>query len=384
MIRILGVGNSLVTGLQGAGKSHFIMSQVKEILDSDNTMKIYIANVDGIKLQASNLHIVDADFNWVKDAENNSLIIYDEAGTIERFNNSSRKINSNEQVLKLTMARHQNKTIVFIAQDSSIVHPSIRKLLTRHFHFSNPYNNQKETHCFIFPQVQDRLDGQNKAWQKNAVEEFKHTLDADIFPLYKSVDDNVEHSKKKQVNKKAQLLFRIAIFSVVVAIPLFIVMIYFAYSYYQDNINAENVQKKISATTSQTSNIVQNSADSVSQSVSVNNNASQEIDRGNRIYIRTQQLYQERLPADYEIIANNDDLRIAGAVRMRSKCIAYNQRGERLNVSQSECERNLEQVGNMMKSRRTSSVVTSHNDVQTQTDTNSDDSVKSDVVKNDI
>lgn len=361
MIKILGVGNSLITGLQGAGKSHFIMSQIKEILDNDAELNIYLANVDGVKLQSQRLHIVNSDFSWVQDAPNNSLIVYDEAGTIERFNNSSRAINSDEQVLKLTMARHQNKTIVFIGQDSSIIHPAIRKLLTRHFHFSNPYNDPDKTTCLIFPQVQDRLDGQNKTWQKNAIEVFEHKLDPGIFPLYKSVDEGAKHSKKKQRNETAfKMLVKASIFGVITLL-LFVVAVYYGYQYYQKNFKSHSPAEQQPIQHNQSDGLIQQTNNQVSQAVQPQlNHQDLEVQRGNRLYIRQQELYQERLPVDYEVIANNDDLRISGAVSMGGRCIAYNKRGERLNVSQRECRYNLAEVGNMMKPRQTSSVITSH------------------------
>lgn len=361
MIKILGVGNSLITGLQGAGKSHFIMSQIKEILDNDAELNIYLANVDGVKLQSQRLHIVSSDFSWVQDAPNNSLIVYDEAGTIERFNNSSRAINSDEQVLKLTMARHQNKTIVFIGQDSSIIHPAIRKLLTRHFHFSNPYNDHDKTTCLIFPQVQDRLDGQNKAWQKNAIEVFEHKLDPEIFPLYKSVDEGAKHSKKKQRNQMSfKMLVKASIFGVITLL-LFVVAAYYGYQYYQKNFKSHAQSEQQPIQQNQSDGLIQQTNNQVSQAVQPQlNHQDLEVQRGNRLYIRQQELYQERLPVDYEVIANNDDLRIAGAVSMGGRCVAYNQRGERLDVSQRECRYNLAQAGNMMKPRQTSTVVTSH------------------------
>lgn len=361
MIKILGVGNSLITGLQGAGKSHFIMSQIKEILDNDAELNIYLANVDGVKLQSQRLHIVSSDFSWVQDAPNNSLIVYDEAGTIERFNNSSRAINSDEQVLKLTMARHQNKTIVFIGQDSSIIHPAIRKLLTRHFHFSNPYNDPDKTTCLIFPQVQDRLDGQNKTWQKNAIEVFEHKLDPEIFPLYKSVDEGAKHSKKKQRNQMSfKMLVKASIFGVITLL-LFVVAVYYGYQYYQKNFKSHSPAEQQPIQHNQSDGLIQQTNNQVSQAVQPQlNHQDLEVQRGNRLYIRQQELYQERLPVDYEVIANNDDLRIAGAVSMGGRCVAYNQRGERLDVSQRECRYNLAQAGNMMKPRQTSTVVTSH------------------------
>lgn len=355
-IRILGVGNSLITGLQGAGKSHFVMSQIVQILADEPNLNIYLANVDGVTLESPNLHIVSPDFSWVDDAPNNSLIIYDEAGTIERFNNSSTRINSSKDVQTLTMARHQGKTIVFMAQDSSIVHPAVRKLLTRHFHFSNPYNDKDKTHCFVFPQVQDRLDGQNKAWQKNAIEEFKHELDPDIFPLYKSVDDGAKHNKKKQINAKAKRAFMVAGISAALVVPAVIMAVYFGLSYAKDvwgdkpqDTEAQSPQNSVVEAPKLTPNAINPAAEHQGY-----------INSQNRIYMRTQHLYEQRLPKDYVIITSDDNLRPAGVMRFGGRCQVYNGYGDPMNYSKQECEQLL--VTGVPKSRSRHSFVSSHGD----------------------
>lgn len=364
MIRLLGVGNSLITGLQGAGKSHFVMSQIKQILDEQPELHIFLVNVDGVKLQSPNLHIVDASFSWVNDAPNNSVIIYDEAGIIDRFNNSNSRINSSEDVQRLTMARHQGKTIVFVAQDSSIVHPAVRKLLTRHFHFSNPYNDRNKTHCFIFPQVQDRLDGQNKYWQQNAVEEFKHELDPEIFPLYKSVDDGAAHNKTKQVNAKAQRAMRVAITAAILIIPAIVIAIYFGFSYYNDvwgNKSAATHHKDIKQDTKQAQSAAQqqNTAASVT-SAEQSATTQTYIQDQNDQYARTKRIYVKRLPEDYEIITQNPDIRPAGAIKIGNECRVYNAHGDLMHYEKSECEYLLAEVGRMPKSRSAHTFVSSH------------------------
>lgn len=359
MIRVLGFGNILITGLQGAGKSHFVMSQIVQILnDPENDMSIYLVNVDGVTLKNSRLHIADADFSWVNDAPKNSFIIYDEAGTIERFNNSSTRINSDEQVQKLTMARHEGKTILFVAQDSSIIHPAIRKLLTRHYHFSNPYNDPKKTHCFVFPQVQDRLDGQNKYWQKNAIEEFKHDLDPEIFPLYKSVDDGAKHNKKKQFNPKAKRIIIIVGVMVTLLLPLFFYVIKGSLDFYKRR-------------TSKTPETITASGTEPPKPIStvIPTNESQPIvNQSNQDYTRTIELYNEQLPKDYRILSDNDDLRVAGVMTMRGKCLAYNVKGERLTISQAECKDYLTESGKIIKGGSKTGVITQHNESSKQTE----------------
>lgn len=360
MIRLLGVGNSLITGLQGAGKSHFVMSQVKLMLDERPDLKIFLVNVDGVKLESPNFFTVGADFSWHKDAPQNSVIIYDEAGTIERFNNSSVRINSADDVQMLTMARHEGKTIVFVAQDSSLLHPAIRKLLTRHFHFSNPYNDERKTKCFIFPQVQDRLDGQNKSWQKNATEEFDHILSPEIFPLYKSVDDGAKHTKVKQYNQKARRAFAVAIASLILIVPTFFIGAYFAYSYYNDNF-----AKPISQADNKQSDTIPNNAvqttpspasEPASNPIDLVKSAPQSAQQGyietqNEHYRREQELYAQRLPQDYQIITSNDDLRPAFAISDGKTCKVYNSHGEHMNYTKKECEWYLADVGRLPKSR---------------------------------
>lgn len=358
MIRILGIGNSLITGLQGAGKSHFIISQINLILQERPDLTIYLANVDGVTLTSPNLHLVQANFSWVDDASNDSVIIYDEAGTIERFNNSSTRINSSKDVQTLTMARHQGKTIVFIAQDSSIVHPAVRKLLTRHFHFSNPYNDKKQTHCFVFPQVQDRLDGQNKSWQNNAIEEFKHELDPSIFPLYKSVDDGASHNKIKQTNAKAKKAFTVAIISAVLIIPVICGGVYLALSYVQDTWTDKPQDSKTQAQITQ--QVEQKTKKENPLPIQDTSNTNGYIDNQNQNFARTQQLYQQRLPPDYQIITTEDALRPAIAIKMGNECSVYNAYGDLMNYSFKECNYFLQERGRMPKARSQHTFVSNH------------------------
>lgn len=339
--QLLGRESVLITGLEGSGKSHYLMSQVKKMIDEDFEGHIYIANVHGITLENSRLHIVDKDFNWLT-AEPNSVVIYDEAGTIERFSNLNRKLHT-EELQMISQRRKTGILLVFVAQDSKMINSSLRQLLKFHFHFSNPYNDGKKTHCFVFAGVKSQLSSDNKAWHGTAIEEFDHVLDPDIFPLYKSIDDKAKHNKKKQVNKKAKLLFIIAGSSLVLCVILFIFGIKLAKSYYSKNIDAEHVQAKIDNTSGVASSVgasVKSVDSNVVPNVDLNgiaNVAAENEAYMNAIAKRTRELYAERLPEDYQILAYNNDLRINGVVFIGGNCYAYNQYGERLNVSKSHC-----------------------------------------------
>nr|WP_315043011.1 zonular occludens toxin domain-containing protein [uncultured Moraxella sp.] len=353
---INGLGNGLITGLQGAGKSHFVMTQCKWLVDNTD-INIYLINVDGVTIDSKQFKTATQDFNWITDAPNNSIIIYDEAGTIERFSNSAKTINSDPQVAELTKLRHHGKQVFFVAQDPSLLHPAVRKLMVKHLHFSNPYNDPDKTHCFVFPQVQDRIDGISKSWKKNAIQEFDHVLDPAIFPLYKSVSDGANHVKKKQKNVKAQRVFRAVVVALILMLLFFGVAVWLGLRWYAGFKNQNGTQPaKID---------VANTVQSVKPIASAVNPTqapvNQRIEADNARYAREQQLYDERLPKDYQILSTNDDLRVSAVIAIGDKCKAYNKRGDLLEIEQKDCKYFLDESGRMIKSRDNRQVITQHN-----------------------
>lgn len=326
MSSIMGRSSILITGLEGSGKSHFVMSQIKQILDTpDNEYEIFLANVDGVTLTDPKFHLVDPEFSWVNDAPKNSIVIYDEAGTIERFNNSHTKINSHVDVETLTMRRHKNVLVVFVAQDHRLVHSGLRQLLKFHFHFSNPYSSKTETKCFI-------TAGVNNDGKKTIIEEFDHELDQDIFPLYKSVDDGVKHDQVTVKNKKAQLMQRIAVVAMLLAIPCFIGMFYLIKKVKDEQFDTDAVNQKVNST-------IQDTATDLSNKANPTNNpaGNLQLEQNNISAARTLELYEQRLPQDYLIYVHNDDLRVSAVIGMGGSCKAYNVYGDYLNIPKDEC-----------------------------------------------
>ena len=63
---INGLGNGLITGLQGAGKSHFVMTQIKCLLD-DTDINIYLINVDGVTLEHDRLTLAKMKLALLSD-----------------------------------------------------------------------------------------------------------------------------------------------------------------------------------------------------------------------------------------------------------------------------------------------------------------------------
>lgn len=347
MADILGRSSILVTGLEGSGKSHFIMSQIKQILDTvDNEYEIYLANVDGVTLVDAQFHIVQPDFSWVEDAPKNSIVIYDEAGTIERFNNTKTKINSHIDVETLTMRRHKNVLVIFVTQDARLVHSGLRSLIKFHFHFSNPYSSSTETKCFITAGVNEGFP------KKPVIEEFDHKLDPTIFPLYKSVDDGVKHDQKPVKHRKAQLMQRIAILSMILAIPAFIGMFYLIKKVKDDQFNTDTVNAKVNGSITDKAKDFTDKANPTSNMTGINSAGDVNLEQNNIDAARALQLYKERLPQDYRVTVNNEDLRVGGIIMMNGSCKAYNSRGEFINIAQDECVHYTTTVGAMPKANR--------------------------------
>lgn len=353
MSSILGRSSILVTGLEGSGKSHFIMSQIKQILDTpDNEYEIYLANVDGVTLVDAQFHIVQPDFSWVEDAPKNSIVIYDEAGTIERFNNTKTKINSHIDVETLTMRRHKNVLTIFVTQDPKLVHSGLRSLIKFHFHFSNPYSSGTETKCFVTAGVNDGFP------KKTVIEEFDHKLDPSIFPLYKSVDDGVKHDQKKTKNKKAQLMQRIAILCFILCIPVFIGMFYLIKKVKDDQFDTDNVNAKVNSTITDKA---RDFTDKANPTNGMNTAGDTNLQQNNLDAVRSLELYQQRLPQDYRVTVNNEDLRVSGIVMMGNNCKAYNGHGEFINISQAECINYTQVAGAMPKANRNGQRITTEN-----------------------
>lgn len=353
MADILGRSSILLTGLEGSGKSHYVMSQIKQILDTpDNDYEIFLANVDGVTLVDGQFNVVQPDFSWVNDAPKNSIVIYDEAGTIERFNNTKTKINSHVDVETLTMRRHKNVLVIFVTQNPKLVHAGLRSLIKFHFHFSNPYSSATETKCFVTAGVNDGFP------KKTIIDEFEHKLDPAIFPLYKSVDDGVKHDQKPAKNKKAQLMFRIAILSMLLAIPAFIGMFYLIKKVKDDQFNADKVNETVNTTLQDKA---QDFTDKANPTTGMNTAGDTMLEQNNLDATRSLELYKERLGQDYRVTANNEELRVSGVVMMGGDCQAYNAYGEFLMISQAECKTYTQRVGIMQKANRNGQRITTQN-----------------------
>jgi len=353
MSDILGRSSVLITGLEGSGKSHFVMSQIKKILDNpDNNTQIFLANVEGVTLVDPDFYIVEPEFSWVDDAPINSIVIYDEAGFIERFDNTKTKISSHKDVQTLSMRRHKNVLTVFVTQDPKLVHAGLRSLIKFHFHFSNPYSSSTETKCFVTAGVNDGFP------KKTVIEEFDYKLDPAIFPLYKSVGDGVKHDQKPTKHKKAQLMQRIAIVCFLLSIPIFIGMFFLIKKVKDNQFDTDAVNAKVNGTVTDKAKEFTAKAN---PTTGMNTAGETNLQQNNYNATRALELYQQQLPSDYAVTANNPDLRVSGMVMMNGVCRAYNAHGEFIAIPDSQCVNYTTKAGAMQKPNRSGQRITTQN-----------------------
>lgn len=353
MSDILGRSSVLITGLEGSGKSHFVMSQIKKILDNpDNNTQIFLANVEGVTLVDPDFYIVEPEFSWVDDAPINSIVIYDEAGFIERFDNTKTKISSHKDVQTLSMRRHKNVLTVFVTQDPKLVHAGLRSLIKFHFHFSNPYSSSTETKCFVTAGVNDGFP------KKTVIEEFDYKLDPAIFPLYKSVGDGVKHDQKPTKHKKAQLMQRIAILCFVLSIPIFIGMFFLIKKVKDNQFDTDAVNAKVNGTVTDKAKEFTAKAN---PTTGMNTAGETNLQQNNYNATRALELYKQQLPSDYAVTANNPDLRVSGIVMMGGVCRAYNGHGEFIAIPDSQCVNYTTKAGAMQKPNRSGQRITTQN-----------------------
>lgn len=357
---IKGKGLILVTGKKGSGKSHFVTSQIKYIVDNYPEHKIY-ADIDGLSIDG----VEQSPQDW-QTAEKNSTIVYDEAQRLSWCDNSSTKINSDPRVREMTMIRHENKNIVLITQDPTFIHSALRKLVDVHYHFSHPFKDGKPK-CFVFHGAMSTID--DKGYYKaHAVEEFTYHLDKDTAKLYKSVDDDAQHDQKKKYPKKIIWMIIFAVLLVLLAIPLGIygIKTVFGFIFSSQERSMEIMHGKPQEKTEQTESKVSDGVQSaMTNGITSATSASALSDMSQRCrlpeYVQTTECiqwfdsvayssadkpiqYDINNPHDFDTSQYRYEIRdvpiIAGcAIDPNNKCTCYTQQMTKLKISNKDCRR---------------------------------------------
>lgn len=300
----------LITGQVGSGKSHLSVSAVSAIRQDHPDIPVY-ADIEGLNIDG----VLPSPEDW-RETPANSIIFYDEAQKKTFFENSNKRINDDPRIRDLTTVRHEGKTIVFITQDPSFLHTAITKLIKTHYHVSNPFENDKPK-VFEFNKAIRSIDDKG-VYQKQAVNQFTHTLDKEIFPLYKSIEDGAVHKKTRKRPNKVYYMIALAVALILITIP--------ALYYGVKTVYSSIFEEKTISTTNEPSGSPMDAINPTS-AVSV----------GQQGAVFRKDLHNKFLPTDTVDIASDENIRPAMVIQSSSNCRVYNHFGDRLMISVEEC-----------------------------------------------
>ena len=149
-----------------------------------------------------------------------------------------------------------------------------------------------------------------------------------------------------------------------IAIILMGLVIWSAYGWYKNNLDSKSVNEKVNqATNGGVASAVAGTATALTQTHSASTVAAMggndiQLQQNNANAKRQIELYNQLLPNDYQIYANNSDLRVSGVVAIAGDCRAYNQHGDILDISVKDCLTYTKKHSKMIHARSQNTVIT--------------------------
>ncbi|MHA2815002.1 zonular occludens toxin domain-containing protein [Vibrio campbellii] len=237
---------TLVTGTPGAGKTLNTIKMVhEEILKTpffdkkgdDGIIEkyqreVYACNINGIDTEKSGFKILEDPRKWTS-LPAGSILIIDEASD---FYPTSKKFGEEleSDIAELRKHRHYGIDIYYITQQPGLINKNIRILCGEHIHYQRPRNSKitiRYSNSSVFETDSKFL---RFAEQNGALKE-KVVLDKKYFDFYKSTEVDTHKSK---------IPIKAIFFKLGLPIVLFLVCVYFLYTFFTDS--KENVDNPVS------------------------------------------------------------------------------------------------------------------------------------------
>lgn len=274
-------------------------------------------------------------YDW-RDCPDGSLIVIDEVQLVAPYDDVKSK--DNPIVQSLTIHRHRGFDFYFITQYPSLLHPTVKVLIGVHFHLTRPYGMKTVVYRYG-----SAKDNPNALVNKQNVEtKFFFNPQPRIFKLYKSTTINT-HQKRFP---KGIWIF---IFWVLAGIGLFI------YNITSSEFNTKAFDDK---PTQQNTTQTQTQSQDISKMIDPNlmPTTNQDEPTPQRIYHDQPQnqpnpLHQKYLQSYTLEVANDPAILPASVIAMGNKCRAYNEFGDLLNISNSDCLALFSEFGKIPKKR---------------------------------
>ena len=172
----------LITGGIGTGKTLFVVDELFKLKADEPDLKIY-TDITGI--QHTGITTIPVDFDW-RDAENNSLIVFDEVQYKTLFSRHNSK--RDQQILDLTTIRKRGIQLWIITQRARFLNPDVLGLVNEHVHIEK--NSKKSSKIYVFLEAETNI---TKLKKQFAFRKFVFQYPEHLYGFYESVQEGAKH-----------------------------------------------------------------------------------------------------------------------------------------------------------------------------------------------
>lgn len=200
----------LITGGIGSAKTLWTMEQLYNLKNQHPERKVY-TDITGIK--HTGVESVGEDFDW-RDADNNSLIIFDEVQYKDLFSRHNSK--RDKQILDLTTIRKRGIELWLITQRARFLNPDVLGLVNEHVHLEK--TGMKTAKVYIWHEAKTAMTKTDKLlpFEKYVWQHPEH-----LYGFYESIQPDAKHHKRSYFNKG---IVPVVLTLVLAAIPAYYVI----------------------------------------------------------------------------------------------------------------------------------------------------------------
>ncbi|MCU4496797.1 zonular occludens toxin domain-containing protein [Acinetobacter ursingii] len=180
----------LVTGGIGSAKTLWVMEQLYKLKNNYPERKVY-TDITGIK--HTGVESVTEDFDW-RDAENNSLIIFDEVQNKDLFSRFNSK--RDRQIMDLNTIRKRGIELWLITQRTRYLNGDVIGLVNEHVHMEK--TGDKTSKVYIWHEAQTAITKTAKLFP---FEKYIWQHPEHLYGFYDSIQPDAVHHKRSYFNK---------------------------------------------------------------------------------------------------------------------------------------------------------------------------------------
>lgn len=319
----------LLTGAIGTGKTTYCTDELMKI-DADNKKYIKSGQLEKVRKIYSNISGLLVEHEPLPDdwrtTPKNSVHAIDECHKIDIYKPNRKKLHDDPRVADLNESRHDGYDFYFITQHPSFLHSHVRGITNQHFHFHNPMGLDCAN---VFMWRHGNTTTPDSPNSKNIAENsFIYTFKKEVQQNFKSVEDDAQHTKKRNIPKKV-----IAWISAPVAL-LAIIIYLLNKPAATGNLTGETFTKSMKQDAEKAKNNMENIAPTqTDQHAAASEPTQQQVQS---VQYDINKPYDQNYQVSYQI---NEKPRLAGCIASKSTCSCYTQQATKIEMTQSDCRR---------------------------------------------